>query len=112
MTKKDFKTGVNPATMFINTVAEPVAQPEPPKIEKKKSPVKKQGPKLDPKPDAKKETKSKRLNLLIMPSLLEDLSKIATMQKDSVNNLINNALLEYRDAHKDIIAKYNNVFEK
>lgn len=110
MTKKDFKANVNPATMFINTVAEPEApelQPKP-KTQAVK-PAKKTEVKAQPK--AKAETKSKRLNLLLQPSLLEDLSKIATMNKDSVNNLINTVLTEYRDAHKDLIAKYNKVFE-
>ena len=100
MTKKDFKTNVNPADMFISAVA--VAEPEeikPVKVEPKA------------KPKAKAETKSKRLNLLIQPSLLEDISKIATMNKDSVNNLINKALADYRDLHRDTIEKYNKVFE-
>ena len=109
MTKKDFKTGVNPATMFIN-VAEPEAPELQPKPEKKQA-VKPAVKKVDAEPEAKKETKSKRLNLLLQPSVLEDLSKVAFMQKDSVNNLINTALLEYRDAHKDLIDKYNKVFE-
>ena len=109
MTKKDFKANVNPATMFIN-VAEPEA-PELPKEPKKQAvkPAKKTEVKEQPK--AKAETKSKRLNLLLQPSLLEDLSKVAFMNKDSVNNLINSALIEYRDAHKQDIEKYNKVFE-
>ena len=36
----------------------------------------------------KGETKSKRLNLLIQPSLIDDVKKIAYMQKVSVNELI------------------------
>ena len=114
MTKKDFKTEVNPATMFINTVAGTPAQMQAPKKnETNKSRGKGVTPKKNPKPETlnKKETKSKRLNLLLQPSLLEDLSKIATMNKDSVNNLINSALLEYRDANKQTIERYNKVFE-
>lgn len=93
--------------MFINTQAVEEA-PELPKepIKQKVKPAK-----VEAKPKAKAETKSKRLNLLLQPSLLEDLSKIATMNKDSVNNLINSALIEYRDAHRSTIEKYNKVFE-
>lgn len=107
MTKKDFKTGVNPATMFINTQAEPEA----PELQKEATPEPMPAVKTDAGKDTKKEAKTKRLNLLLQPSLMEDLSKIAFMHKDSVNNLINIALAGYRDAHKDLIDKYNKVFE-
>lgn len=108
MTKKDFKGSFNPATMFINTAGpeEPIEQP------KKEQPAKKPAnKKADAEVKAKAETKSKRLNLLIQPSLYEDLNKIATMQKDSINNLITNVLAEHRDRNKDLIEKYNKVFE-
>ena len=115
MTKKDFKTGVSPATFFIGTAEAEAPAPEPKKLEdatkaqRKGTETNAQNHKETTR--AKVETKSKRLNLLLQPSLLEDLSKIATMNKDSVNNLINSALIDYRDAHKDIIEKYNKVFE-
>ena len=56
------------------------------------------------------ENKSKRYNLLIYPSLHEDLSKIAAMQRISVNELMNRALEGYRDEHKQLIEKYNQTF--
>lgn len=108
MTKKDFKAGVNPATMFINTQAEPEA----PEVMQTTKPAKTMpAVKTDAGKDTKKEAKTKRLNLLLQPSLMEDLTKLAFMNKDSVNNLINTALTGYRDAHRDLIEKYNKVFE-
>lgn len=56
------------------------------------------------------ETKSKRLNLLVKPSIYEDLEKIATMKQTSVNDLINRVLEDYNDKEKDLIDTYNNVF--
>lgn len=108
MTKKDFKAGVNPATLFINTQAEPEA-PEVVQTTKKEETM--PAVKQDAGKEVKKEAKTKRLNLLLQPSLMEDLTKLAFMNKDSVNNLINTALTGYRDAHKDLIDKYNKVFE-
>lgn len=55
-------------------------------------------------------TKSKRLNLLIYPSLLDNLKKIATMQRRSVNDLINEALSEYTEKQAEQIERYNNTF--
>lgn len=56
------------------------------------------------------ESKSKRLNLLVYPSLLEDLKKIATMERKSVNELINTVLLNYADKNKDQIERYDGIF--
>lgn len=47
-----------------------------------------------------KETKSKRLNLLIYPSLHEDLERLAEMQAIKVNELINRVLKEYTEAEE------------
>ena len=56
------------------------------------------------------ELKSKRLNLLLKPSIFIGIDKIATMQRLSVNEVINQVLGEYAEAHSDLIAKYNDVF--
>lgn len=56
------------------------------------------------------ETKSKRLNLLIYPSLLDNLKKIATMKQSSVNDLINEVLKEYADQQAETIRRYNETF--
>lgn len=57
-----------------------------------------------------KEVKSKRLNLLLQPSVFEDLSKIAHMKQTSVNNLINSILRDYRENESKSIEKYNTIF--
>lgn len=44
-----------------------------------------------------KETKSKRLNLLIYPSIHENLERLAEMQAIKVNELINRVLKEYTE---------------
>jgi hypothetical protein len=41
------------------------------------------------------ETKSKRLNLLVYPSVAEDIERIAVMKGTKSNNLINQILIEY-----------------
>lgn len=56
------------------------------------------------------QTKSKRLNLLLRPALLEDLKKIAAMERTSVNDLINTVLGEYAEQEAEQIEKYNSVF--
>lgn len=47
------------------------------------------------------ETKSKRLQLLIQPSLLQDLRSAAEADGNSVNNLINSILVDYMNGHKE-----------
>jgi predicted HicB family RNase H-like nuclease len=54
----------------------------------------------------KRELKKKRLNLIIQPSLYEDLSKIAYVKKISVNELICQAAKEYRDNEKRALDRY------
>ena len=58
------------------------------------------------------QTKSKRLNLLLRPALLEDLKKIAAMRQTSVNDLINTVLAEFTEHETDQIEKYDSVFGK
>lgn len=108
MSKKDFKnlnTGelLNPAMQFITPQAQAEATPEP-KKEEKKTPKKK-------KADSK-ETKTKHLHLLFKPSVVEDITKIAFMQKTSLNSLISDILEGYIKDHAEQIRTYNKVFEK
>jgi hypothetical protein len=58
------------------------------------------------------EIKSKRLNLLLYPSLLNDLKKIAAMKRTSVNDLINDVLTQYTDKNINMINEYNSVFKE
>ena len=60
----------------------------------------------------KVETKTKRLNLVMRPSLLVDIGKIATMQQSSVNDLINRALEAYSGKEAETITEYDKVFKK
>ena len=55
------------------------------------------------------ERKSKRLNLLIKPSLFADVEKLAHMQRTSVNGLINDLLAAYAADHRDTIDEYNRI---
>lgn len=56
------------------------------------------------------ELKSKRLNLLLKPSIFTGLDKIRTMQRVSFNEAVNKALSEYVEAHADLIAKFDATF--
>jgi hypothetical protein len=57
-----------------------------------------------------KETKSKRLNLLLQPSVFEDVTKIAHMKRTSANDLINAILKDYAEREAETIMKYDEVF--
>ena len=57
------------------------------------------------------ELKSKRLNLLLKPSIFTGLDKIRTMQRVSFNEAVNQALSEYVAAHADLIARYDDTFK-
>ena len=48
-----------------------------------------------------KEKKCKRFNLLMQPSLHKDLSNLAILEYESLNNLIIKVLTSYRDNNKD-----------
>lgn len=61
--------------------------------------------------EEKPERKSKRLNLLIRPSLLADLHKVATMKQTSVNDLICIIIDEYNQKEAEAITRYNEVFK-
>ena len=61
-------------------------------------------------PKAKEETKSKRLNLLLQPSVVEDMEKIAAMKRSSVNDLINTVLKQFISQEGDTLARYEEVF--
>ena len=58
-----------------------------------------------------KETKSKRLNLLIRPSLLKEFAKVAYMQQTSVNDLINQLIAEHVGKKSETITEYDRLFK-
>lgn len=86
MAKKDFKQTT--AAAFIST-AEPKEKPKPkPKTEPKGAEVPR-GYKIVP------ETKSSRVQLLIPPTLKEDLKALADQEGISLNEIANEALQQY-----------------
>lgn len=92
MAKKTFIDGMNPAEFFIT-------KPEEEPVEKKQT-KKKPATAPEKAPEGYKpnylyiETKSKRLQLLVQPSLLEKLKKKADAEGRSVNDLVHTILEE------------------
>ena len=92
MAKKTFKGTVEhiktaPALSFISEIGTPTA-------------------------DDGREIKSKRLNLLIKPTLYKNIEKVATMERISTNELINRVLEQYSKDKSELIAKYNETFSE
>lgn len=107
MAKKIFNNMVNPALQFMTTPQEePEVTPEQP--EESELPEF-HGLKRGRKPTGK-ETKSKRLNLLMFPSVCQDITKIAAMKRCSANELINAVLQQYIADNQELIKKYDDVF--
>lgn len=101
MAKKDFSVKANPVLKYISTAApeetSPMPEPQPAPPTTQATPG--------------KERKSKRLNLLMLPSVLEDLSKVATMRRTSVNDLINTIAKAYVEENRELVKQYDEVFE-
>jgi len=84
MAKKTFKNEINPALQFINTstdenIHEEESQSIPGNVPMKRNPL-------------YIETKSRRIQLLIQPSLHSKLKKISEQKGTSLNNLIHTIL--------------------
>lgn len=111
MPKKSFKES-NPALQFISSAATALQEEPAPTPERAAPSATPAARKPTPTPPKRggAETKSKRLNLLLQPSVLDDLSKIACMQQTSVNDLINRVLREHRDGQLLLIQRYDEVF--
>ena len=112
MSKKSFREN-NPALQFITPAPvqeTPAGQPRPAK-EKQTDNTHTTSSTLNTQEldftTKKQETKSKRLNLLIQPSLHQELTKIAYVQRVSLNELILRASREYAAAHQDAVRKYD-----
>ena len=90
MAKKTFKDSINPAMSFISQESIDRAEGKTPATAEAKRPDKApEGYKLNP---LYIETKSKRLQLLIQPSLHEKLKRKAQAEGTSVNDLVNSIL--------------------
>lgn len=83
--KKSFKTDIDPVMQFINAPADETVKPD------IKPAASSEGRKPDPRYI---ETKSKRLQLLIQPSLLDKLKYKAKSEGRSVNDLVHSILEE------------------
>jgi hypothetical protein len=69
-------------------------------------PVKKNGrPKIKD-----REIKSKRINVLILPSIADKLKKVSAVKRTSVNDLINTYLNERLDQEADALMRFDEVF--
>lgn len=64
------------------------------------------GKKGRPKED--RETK-KRVSLSILPSLYEDIQKIAYVQRQSISELTSMLMEEYRNSHQEELAEYERL---
>lgn len=58
----------------------------------------------------RKETKSKRLNLLLTPSLHSNLLKIARVEGISLNELINIVLKKHEQQNQEAINKFTDIW--
>ena len=97
--KKDFKRD-NPALAFIHAPAE-----------KEKETQQAQGTQHIYHIDRENETRSKRLNLLLTPSLHANLTRIAQMERISLNELINGVLKAHEQQNQEAIAAYKKIWE-
>jgi hypothetical protein len=105
MAKKSFNNITNPALQFMSQPqGDNTAAPDEPE-----QAAGFKGLKRGRKPSTE-ETKTKRLNLLMLPSVCSDLAKIAAMKRSSVNELINSILQQYVADNKELLDKYNDVF--
>lgn len=59
---------------------------------------------------AGKATRTERLALLTEPKTRNDLGKLATINRTSVNSIVNDAIQEYLNNHRDDIKRYNDFF--
>ena len=51
----------------------------------------------------------KRVSLSVLPSLYEDIQKIAYIQRRSVSDLVEEQLRRYRQEHKDTLTEYEEI---
>jgi len=69
-------------------------------------------PSQNAEPNPKEETKSKRVQLLIKPSLYENLEKVAYLRRQSKNDLINELISNLISEEQDSIERYDSMFPK
>lgn len=100
--KKSFVDESNPALAFITaTPTEPETLSEPDKTEIEQAPEE-QKPARHPRRNRQRpETKSRRIQVLIKPSMHDALKDIAEHEGISVNEAINEAVLDYIQSYQE-----------
>ena len=109
MGKKSFNEITNPALNFITPQGQELVTAHERQTDGVKGAYTFKGLKRGRKP-SQEETKTKRLNLLMFPSVCDDINKIATMKRTSVNDLINSILQDYVTENADLLEKYADTF--
>jgi hypothetical protein len=130
MTKKSFK-GANPALSFISgaeEAAEAKENEERAKVPARVVPEKQRFEDTDNTQDTHitkakagrassvgrsktgRETKSKRVNLVLQPSIWENATKIAHMKRTTLNDVVNTLLREYTEREADEVQRYDDFF--
>jgi len=89
MSKKSFKGGDNPAMAFITQPTQQAQHTD---------------------STDNTENRSKRINMLLTPSLHLNLSKMAAVQLRSLNDLVNTALEAYVEDHQDLLEQYTKIW--
>ena len=51
----------------------------------------------------------KRISLSVLPSLYEDIQKIAYVQRRSVSDIVEEQLRRYREEHDDALSEYEKI---
>ena len=59
-----------------------------------------------------KGTRSKRVQILVTQETFNELVAISTMERESVNEVINKAIAEHISQHKETIKQFNMIFKK
>lgn len=55
-------------------------------------------------------TRTERIAVLVTPRTKSDLIKVSAVHRKSVNTIINDAVSEYLETHKDDLIRYNAFF--
>lgn len=56
------------------------------------------------------EPRSERMTVLVTPRTRQDLTKVATVRRTSVNEIINVLIADYLERNQNDIERYNNFF--
>lgn len=62
-------------------------------------------------PKEDRETK-KRVSLSVLPSLYEDIQKIAYVQRRSISDLVGDLMEQFRAGHEEELAEYRKIVKK